>query len=430
MEIKSKTKWEIGDTIDISENQKSLINEASAVSILNPIVIPNYDNSKLEIKIREFLSFYTGLCVKYIRENEKIQQEVVAPSDIKIQIDYRKINKNLNKDLERDGMSFLKKKCNFFEGELIRMIVYDYNKKNDKRILVIGIHYSLIDMYTNMTLSRNLYNFFNDKPINTNYISNFEYVCWQKSFLSSTLGHEKRKFWETLLIPLEFQSITDIESTIKSSEREFVIQKKVLKGRSFKHLKSIVKKTNLPLSAFLLSLHQKLIREVFKTGDWLQLIRVHGREKIIDTLDINNVLGMVANSIPLPVVLSPKLSNETLLDIYINYCSARLHQHVPFEIIKKDFEEKKEVDINSHIAGLFNFVSLEQKKKRYSKINFFQKNTHTSKKELPSSEKPLNLYCTLYQNSLELEMRCKYDFYKRNKEKLNLSKALNKGIKF
>ncbi len=423
------SKWKVGDAIDISENQKSLMNEANAISILNPIIIPNYDNYNLDIKIREFLSFYVGLCVKYIKKDNKVKQEIVDSIDVKIKIKYREINRN-NKGLQKESMKFLKRECDFFNGELIRMIVFDDKRKKDKRIIILGIHYSLIDMHTNMTLSKNLYDFFYDLPIETNYTSSFDYVNWQKKFLSSTLGFEKREFWNNLLKSLELKNKNHAKIIIESSEKEFIVKKIIIKGRKLENLKLIVRKTKLPLSAFLLSVHQKLIRGVFKKGHCLQLIRVDGRERSVYNLDISNVFGMVANSIPIPVINCTKLSREILLGLYIVYCNARLNQHIPFEVIKRDFEEKENIDINSYIAGLFNFVSLEHKYKKYKTLNPFKKYIYTQKKEFPKSEKPLNLYCTLYQNSLEIEMRCKHSFYEKNKEKLNLNKILNKEIIF
>ncbi|WP_417873809.1 hypothetical protein, partial [Xanthomarina gelatinilytica] len=174
----------IGDIFSISENQKSLLKDPKAVSILSPTRIPYFNIEELEIKIREFLAVYPELCVKYINKQGEIKQQFVGAEKVLLDVAYKKINKEIDEQkLISEGTSFLKRDCDFFKRELIRVIIFDDIRKKDELVIVLGIHYSLIDMQTNMMLSNNLFSFFNNQKFDRNYISSFFFAEWQKKYL-------------------------------------------------------------------------------------------------------------------------------------------------------------------------------------------------------------------------------------------------------
>lgn len=423
--VSAIVKWEVGDKIDLSENQKFVIKEKRAVSILTPFPIPYCTPEQLSSKIREFIGTYKELCIKFIQQENKIVQQIVSANDVKLKIKYRETDSEEKlENLKQEGTEFLKEECDVFNGELIRVIVFGDRNKKEQLFIVMGIHYSLIDMHTNIYLSDHLKRFLYSEPIDLNYVSNFDFVLWQKEFISSREGIEKRKYWINLLRQANLDKAVkrySIDENI-TIDKGLISQRIIISGNELQAIKEILTKSNLPLSAILLTFHQRLIRLIFKDENCLQLVRVNGRERLSNNFDVSNVFGMITNAIPLPVFLNVNLADyDLILKAYSLYFNARLNQQIPFEIIKADFEKEENKDINSSIIGLFNFVNLEEKNKINLEDNY---NYLVQKKRYSPEDNRMNLYCTLYQNSLEIEFTCKSIIYEDNKEILNLKKLI------
>lgn len=416
----------IGDIFSISENQKSLLKDSRAVSILSPTRIPYFNKEELEIRIREFLAIYPELCVSYINKQGEIKQQFTGAEKVLLDITYKKIDTEIDEQkLISEGTSFLKRNCDFFKGELIRVIVFDDIQQKNELVIVLGIHYSLIDMQTNMMLSNNLFSFFNNQEFDSSYISSFFFAEWQKKYLESVKAKGKKKFWIDLL---KKANLTEEKNYDFESQKIFVSQKLIIKGSDFENMKFLVRKVNLPLTGVLMTLHQRMLNIAFPDNRGIQLIRVDGREKVFDDFDIKKVLGMVANSLPLPIAKQNKMSRSLIFDVYIAYCNARLNQDIPYEVIKNEILFKDKVNIDNHILGLYNYVSLEHIKREFEKGTFLSNQLFYKKKKKLNQEKPINLYNVLYENSLEIEMTCRLDVYEGNKSLLNLNYLISNEL--
>ncbi|MDP2542684.1 hypothetical protein CSC81_14625 [Tenacibaculum discolor] len=416
----------IGDIFSISENQKSLLKDLKAVSILSPTRVPYFNEEELEIKIREFLAVYPELCVKYINKEGEIKQQFVGAEKVLLDIIYKKIDKEIDEQkLISEGTSFLKRDCDFFKGELIRVIIYDDVRKKDELVIVLGIHYSLIDMQTNLMLSKNLFTFFNNEKYDQNYISSLFFAEWQKKYLETEKAKEKKQFWIDLV---KKANLTKDKNHDFESEQTFVSQKLIIKGSDFENMRFLVREVNLPLTGILMTLHQRMLNIAFPNNRGIQLIRVDGREQVFDGFDIKKVLGMVANSLPIPIVKENKMSQSLIFDVYIAYCNARLNQDIPYEVIKNEILLKDKVNIDNHILGLYNYISLEYIKREYEKETFLGNQLFYEKKKQLNQEKPINLYNILYENSLEVEMTCRLDVYEKNKSLLNLNYLISNEL--
>ncbi|MFT7901174.1 condensation domain-containing protein [Tenacibaculum ascidiaceicola] len=416
----------IGDIFSISENQKSLLKDPKAVSILSPTRIPYFNIEELEIKIREFLAVYPELCVKYINKQGEIKQQFVGAEKVLLDVAYKKINKEIDEQkLISEGTSFLKRDCDFFKRELIRVIIFDDIRKKDELVIVLGIHYSLIDMQTNMMLSNNLFSFFNNQKFDRNYISSFFFAEWQKKYLESEKAKEKKQFWIDLV---KKANLTKDKNHDFESQQTFISQKLIIKGSDFENMKFLVRKVNLPLTGVLMTLHQRMLNIAFPDSRGVQLIRVDGREQVFDDFDIKKVLGMVANSLPIPIAKQNKMSRSLIFDVYIAYCNARLNQDIPYEVIKNEILFKDKVNIDNHILGLYNYVSLEHIKREFEDDMFLNNQLFYKKKKKLNQEKPINLYNVLYDNSLEIEMTCRLDVYEKNKSLLNLNHLISNEL--
>ena len=107
---------------------------------------------------------------------------------------------------------------------------------------------------------------------------------WQKKLLSSPVGQEKKKFWSDLLQEAELKSTDQkyLSDVMNNPEDEFISQKVVITGEEYEGMRWLVRSTNLPLSAILLTLHQHIMNICFEERNYLQMVRVDGRERIID----------------------------------------------------------------------------------------------------------------------------------------------------
>ena len=410
----------------VSENQKYFIKKPSAIISSNTILIPDFSENNFEEKFRNLLTLYPSLMVDFEKREfeEYISQRQISKNNVKLDINI--VREFISEDLikiEEKANSFLKKPFNYFnQTPLIRVFIVVDKNNSDTAYLRFCVAHALIDLDTFGDLLENLRDNLEQPKIKETTISNHSFALWQRNFLSSKSGVIQREWWMDYLKKLY---LTDNRALIKKEPVEYIVQRITIVGEQFETINKIVKKIGLPVTALFLGAHQSLLEKL--EDSYMQIIAVNGKEESYEEIDITKVSGVTTNFLPLPIISSTGSSfKKHIYDVYEQYIKVRVHQKIPYEIIRKDFSDLTNIDIDNHIKGYFNFS--------------FQKNREieenlSNQRTLVSSEKfqwddfyGLGLVCVVFKNGISLRLICQKKMYKNNQHNLCLSSFIDQII--
>ncbi|WP_428231980.1 amino acid adenylation domain-containing protein [Flavobacterium sp.] len=388
------------DWLDISENQKRILQFPQSHGRFGPIVISDFSKDTFEGKFREFLGLFPFLNVKFKKDTDTvIFQKYLSNQEVNLEIRIvENYNETKREKIAEELNDFFTSPYDLFENNnMIRLFLIA--DTTDKAYLFVGIHHSVTDMYTNLIVQQNLLNFYNNKPIENNYKSNYEFIAWQKQFLKSEIATEQREYWKEYLKGF---SITK-QNPVEYNFIECVTQKIAIKGEDFKKLKQKADKLNLPMTGIFIAAHQKLLKEVKKNNKYLQLTIVNGREEISKEIEINKILGVLNNFLPLGVLDTSAYQShkDFVLAAYTDYIQSRLYQTIPYEIIRKDYKEMTAIDIEGAIGGTFNYQVPTHNKTIEDSISGKVIVTSYSKNSFNTG---LDLTCLVYENGILLDL--------------------------
>ncbi|MCC9018875.1 non-ribosomal peptide synthetase [Flavobacterium lipolyticum] len=387
------------DWVAISENQRRILQFPQSHGRFGPIVISDFSKDSFENKFREFLGLFPFLNVKFKKESDgAISQKYISNQEVNLEIKIVDDYKETEREKAEIALeAFFTSPYDLYDNSsLIRLFLIA--DTTDKTYLFVSIHHAVTDMYTNSIVHQNLQNFFAGKPIENKYKSNYEFIAWQQQFLKSETACEQRDYWKEYLKGFDMVN----QNQVHNNFIDCVTQKIIVKGENFQKLIQKADKMNLPITAICIAAHQKLLHQVKNNDKHLQLTIVNGREEFTKEIEINKILGVLNNFLPVGVLDSSAYSShkDFILAVYADYLQSRLYQTIPYEIIRNDYKEMTAVDIEGAIGGTFNYrvvdhktiedsVSGEVITTSYNKNNF---NTG------------LDLKCLLYENGILLDL--------------------------
>jgi amino acid adenylation domain-containing protein/non-ribosomal peptide synthase protein (TIGR01720 family) len=387
------------DWLDISDNQKRILQFPQSHGRFGPVVILDFSKDTFEGTFRAFLELFPFLNLKFKKDiNNLISQKYVSSQEVNLEIriveDYDETKRDKT---EGELDAFFTKPYDLFDtSSLIRLfLIVD---TTDKAYLFVSIHHAVTDMYTNSIVQQNLQNFYAGKPVENNYKSNSEFIVWQQQFLKSETAKEQREYWKNYLKGFSIRK----QNPIQDDFIECVTQKIVIKKEDFQNLKQKIDKVSLPITAVFIAAHQKLLSEVKKNEKHLQLTIVNGREEVSEEIEVEQILGVLNNFLPLGV-LDPsdyESHKDFILAVYADYIQSRLYQTIPYEIIRQDYREMTAIDIEAAIGGTFNYQILTNKTIEDS-ISEEVITTSYSKNNFNTG---LDLKCLLYENGILLDL--------------------------
>ncbi|MEN2401844.1 amino acid adenylation domain-containing protein [Flavobacterium sp. MC2016-06] len=403
-----KINWKIGDKVQISENQKYVMKLKNSEGFIGPFKIQKSGTEYIESQLREFLNNFPDLNIEFVKEGDFIYQKRVSYQDLKIAVSSQDLDFSNTVNISQAIANEIPlKPYDFFEGELIRLFVFNDINESNESYIHIAISHIIADMYTCNVLQQELKNFMGKNKILKNQYpaSGFDFALWQQKYLISETGLKDRFFWINDLKKSNLELLSNQKSyklkkhdyTSESKKVLHTTQKIVVTGQKFEQIKQLAQNLNIPLSGLFMGFHQYLIQECFKEQFHFQLITVSGRESIVDEFDTSEVLGAFNNVIPLRLISN---ANDSFYDlfqnVYLNYLNARMHQIIPYETIREDFFVETKIDMDlCRMAGV-NFHEIQ---------GTFEENK-TNKlilgTQILSSEHPLDIICKVRDNGIEI----------------------------
>ena len=379
--------------IPVSASQKNFIPQTQAHGIIGPVKISNFLIGTYEKEFRDFLKSHPSLRISFERENDNIFQRIIAADEVELGI---KIEHNFQEssyeEMERIASDYFHEPYDLFQGELIRLFIVPGD--NEGALLFMSIHHTITDMISNLELAKKIQDYYDKKYVPDSYMSNFDFVKIQNDFLESDEAKNSKRFWNDKLT----KSLLKNKTVNRKKYTECIKERVLISGELLEDLITKVKQLRVPLNAKLMALHQELLLPLRSEGKSIQSIIVDGREQIDENVNMNTLIGVVSNFLPVPVLFSKELNeHENIISIYQDFMEARQHQNIPYTVIRSDFMESSGIDIENNLAGIFNFQLQENVEVADTMstriITNYNTNDYTA---------GVDLICIKYKNALEI----------------------------
>ncbi len=381
-------------TFLLSERQKPFAVKSQSHGILNPIKVNWVSEQQIENTFREFLQKYPFLRIHLSDSYGNIMQNVVGASDVKLDIRYKKeYTPSQYSTIQEEALDFFHQPYDIYQGALIRLFVVKDSK--DAAFMFVSIHHLITDMYTNQIIADQLQRFFDQNTIVPDFVSPTDFETWQRDYLISKEGANSKKFWIQTLGNLSFSN-----PLILDSYGDCITEKVTISGEAFRDIMETVNQYNVPLNGIMMAAHQSLLTSLQSVDKILQLVIVDGRDVIDDAMEVNKVLGVICNFLPIPIQPFSEIEEHNQVQsVFESYMEARLHQTIPYEVIRKSILNKTQVDIDTHIAGIFNF-----QQRNTTDVEIGEGSSYAKTENKNDYTKGADLTCVVYQNAIEISL--------------------------
>ncbi len=407
--------WQIGDETEVSANQLRFL-KSNYNRIVRSVMVDRFEPEQFETQFRDFLVLFPGLCVRLRQQDNKVLQSYAGAGDVPVV--FTQLADYSEQQISETMYAYFKQAFDLYGGELIRVLVFTSGKDNrGPARICIGIHHALADDYTANVLQEQATAFFNGREPAAGYVNGLGFGGWQQQFLASAPGQDLRQYWTDSLLFLEGvpEPARKDASTDARGWSEFMIQEVTLRGEGFASLNALAEQMTIPLSALSLGFYQYLLQHAAPQGRPLAGIMVNGREQQVGDIDTGKLLGVIDNILPLSCdQAGAVLTSETIKACYKHYLEARAAQQVPYEVIREDVKRLYGTDIDSYLAGQFNWL-----------VSDLRPGADTESGLVLSTDSfdwhpGINLVCVLYPDALDITLLVEKSLYLEQEAALSL----------
>ncbi len=309
-----------------------------------------------------------------VQDNGEIVQKVADDCTVKIHVNYAK-NNDIQEIFEETRKTF-----NLGEPPLLDANLFLL--PNGKTLLTLNVHHIIIDGTSLKLMLQELTKSYDGKDIKESSISYKDFAVWEEKQLLEDKFKESKQYWKNQFeggIPILNMPSTYSRPPVKSFEGE-TLNVKLSKNITEKIIKYCKEKSITPYM-FLLTCY------------YILLYKYTGQESIIvgspisgrTYKELEDVLGMFVNALPLKNDISPEENFEGLLEkVKENLLNAYSHQNYPFDSLVNELNIPRD---NSR-TPLFDTMFIYQND-MFSTVEFNGENakycipeTHTSKYDL------------------------------------------------
>ncbi len=416
-------------SLGLSENQKYFLRRPWALIQSPTIVRPTFSADHFEDRFRFFLSFYESLLVEFEegeREGELLQKPI-GSDQVKLDI---KLIKDFDPDalaeVEAEAAVFLKKPFNYFnQTPLLRVFLVVDPNDSRKAFFKISLAHALVDIDSFRKICSALANAFGQPNGAEKSASNLAFATNQKKFLQAATGKTQRAWWLNYLKNISPVTNPEVKPNAPVEFVAYTVQEIFLTGASFEMVKEKAKKYNLPISALFLAAHQQLLSELSIENSFLQQIAVNGKEAINEDVEWSNLIGVTTNFLPLQIITpSAQSPQEYIYEVYEKYLRVRLHQKIPYEVIRKDLFEARSLDLDQCFKGYFNFLLQDTE---YLNQDALVGQVSSSTDRLPKQD-GVALVCVLFEAGIKLRLMCPMDLFEDAQQDVDLNSFVENKI--
>lgn len=405
--------WEYGDLMQLSPNQMRFYKSENACVLIRE-TMHSFNKDTFEKDFRGFLIGFPALSLRYETIEDKIYQRYIHPNDVALEVLIEEVSLLDEKQVQNRTNEFLEKPFELVNGALIRCLVLQEGASGSSATITLKIHHSLLDQYSVNRIYEELCNYFQGESKENNYYHPFDFIVKKGEFLLTEEGQKERDYWTAIL-----QETSLYKNEINpNKETVNVIQETVISNDRLNSIRKAAKKNNIPVSAFFIGFYEMILNTANLDNKVLYSFLINGREQEVEGMDINKILGVTDNSLPISYKKEESnLDFESILEIYVDYLRNRTYQRVPYEIIREDTLKATGYDIDENMSGYLNLFikegSVSSKDTGSEKVAVYE--------EKPMLFYGINLVCELYQDGVYLKLICPKDIYEIKRDQISLN---------
>ncbi|MEM7185352.1 MAG: condensation domain-containing protein, partial [Bacteroidota bacterium] len=413
--VARQAEWNLGDALALSGSQQRFFRIPRSLVSLNATTA-QHNSQTFETQFRQFIGWFPTLCLRFEPTDTGVKQRWVPHQEVPVEFMYR----DSAKMKQLTSTSEFYKPFDLFDGPLIRVLVITDASDEQRATVVVHVQHSLLDAYSAGVIEKRLRAYLNgDTTPFATTTTYFDFVKWQEAFISSELGMQKRAFWKEFLKEDVHNSA---EKQIPLEVDGFVEQRALLTSNALQGLQTNAESHQVPISAMLFANYLKLLERFKMKEQSVCGVMVDGREQQIPGLDTDGLLGVIDNLLPLPmrILESGADDNEaSIQSVYSTYLEARMHQQIPYTVIRSDVKKEFGLDLDACMAGQFNFQVrpyANTDSNTEEEVTFGAVEHHL----MPG----IHLNCIAYSNALDIRLLYKESVYKEMEYKPDLKDFL------
>lgn len=353
------------ERIWVQENGKqraknSQFNIPVIIELKGPLVIPVLQKAFEQLEQRHSIlrTIYAldsqGKPYQHVEKDQRVQLKVINLSLTD------KIDENVIQDLieEESKLPF-----SLNRGPLYRVVVIELTE--NRKMILMTFHQSILDKPSISILGSDLSELYNanveerDAQLPNLPIQYLDYSVWQHSELSHDKPYYQKliHYWKNRLqgappllsLPLDFSRPHDVSWT--AGTKHFTIDKKL-----FSSLKGLSNNARCTLYMTLFGAFYAFLYQLSGISDIVIGTPFANRNRN----EIENLIGLFDNSLPIRVVASDATSYSTLLeDVKAIFLEAYEHQDLPFECLVNEYSFDKNLNIHPLFQVMFIYQDLQ-----------------------------------------------------------------------
>lgn len=308
----------------------------------------NIDVKRVKLALKDCVKRHESLRTYFVHENSEIYQ-IVSKEEI---FDYNLVD--LTNQPDYNLARYIEELSICFDLNKLPLIRFGlYKIKEDEYVLIYNMHHIISDGTSLNILAKDFIYAYCDKENEALKVQYKDFSEWQNNYLKTDKIEKAKKYWLQMFkneIPV-LQLPTDYERQTTMKNTGEIYQFDVDSNLTL-NLRDIAEANKVTLFSVLLSVFSILLMKLSNQNDIVVGLASTGRNRN----EINNVIGMFVNS--LPIRMQP-----TKNDSFINYLksvnddvlSALQFQDYPFDMILDDIKYHREQGRNSVYDVVMNY---------------------------------------------------------------------------
>lgn len=348
------------------------------------------DLNKLENAFNKLIERHSALRTYFDLEDGELVQKILDELHISIKLEDAQ-EKTIDDLFKEFVQPFNLKEAPLFRVKLVAL-------KNSNVILLLDIHHIINDGASLEILLKDLCAFYNGKTLESLQYDYKDYSIWENEQLNSDKLHNDENYWiskwKDKEIPLLNMPSTYPRPTVLSykGSNSYYKFSPELTANIFK----ICKKYNITPFMLLLSAYYTIIYKYSGQEDIIVGSPVLGR----DQKELNNIVGMFVNTLPLDTHIDSSMSFIELCNNVKNNCiDAFAHQTYPFDLIVKNLDIKRDSSRNPLFDVMFVYQNKNNSSFKLSddiNSHLYYPDFHSSKFDITLEITPLDDYLYLH----------------------------------
>lgn len=334
------------------------------------------DISKLEACLNTLISRHESLRTHFDIVDNNIVQKIDDTVIIKLQLSKETISyKKLHSRFKDFVKPFDLSKAPLFRVQLIKL-------NNHKVALFVDIHHIISDGASMHIFIDELCKLYNNQVLETASLSYKDFAVWERNALSSNEFNKLEQFWvnqfndDIPVLNMPTNYARPINKSYLGNKVHFSIDKNT--ADKLNNLASSLKVTPYML---LLSAYYILLKKYSMQNDIIVGTPVAART----IPDLENIIGMFVNTLPLRVSIDSKKSFKDLLHVVKSLClNAFKHQNYPFDELVSKLNIQRDNGRNPIFDTMFIYQNSGLEELKFFGINstYYTPDTNVSKFDL------------------------------------------------